>query len=374
MARSAEEKILVHATNISGLGANQLVASVLGAFETLGYQGRCVLAIPTDGILGARNFDSWPDVIRYRRARPRSVSRLTECLFPGRRFPRCAASLVLGDIPLRGMRNQVVLFHSPHLIPPRVNPLSEDTWRLRCSRAVFSLNLKFVRALAVQSDVIRKEVEESWPQSRAEIAIITQPPPEWALGLRNQWKQGRRVGPLRLFYPAMGYPHKNHALLQKMGDCQPAEAKSLLSEVTVTVGLADEAYRVDYPSWVKNAGRLGTKECVAAYLGSDALFFPSLRESFGLPLVEAMVFGAPIVCADLPYARWLCGDEAIYFDPRSPKGAWAGLEQLQARLRAGWTPNWQSALLKISPDWSLVAERLIGLASPVPIPRSTRAE
>jgi glycosyltransferase involved in cell wall biosynthesis len=52
------------------------------------------------------------------------------------------------------------------------------------------------------------------------------------------------------------------------------------------------------------------------YAGAEAFVFPSLYEGFGLPVVEAMSCGAPVVCSDIPVLREVAGDAALYFDPR----------------------------------------------------------
>jgi glycosyltransferase involved in cell wall biosynthesis len=49
------------------------------------------------------------------------------------------------------------------------------------------------------------------------------------------------------------------------------------------------------------------------------MVFPSLSESFGLGLVEAMEVGCPIAASDLPYARDVAQDAAAYFNPKNPK-------------------------------------------------------
>jgi glycosyltransferase involved in cell wall biosynthesis len=49
------------------------------------------------------------------------------------------------------------------------------------------------------------------------------------------------------------------------------------------------------------------------YRSADIFVFPSYTESFGHPLVEAMASGLPIVAADVPVNRELCGDAAAYF-------------------------------------------------------------
>jgi glycosyltransferase involved in cell wall biosynthesis len=54
------------------------------------------------------------------------------------------------------------------------------------------------------------------------------------------------------------------------------------------------------------------------YARASLMVFPSLVESMGLPLVEAMAIGCPIVASERPYARDVCDNAALFFDPRSP--------------------------------------------------------
>jgi glycosyltransferase involved in cell wall biosynthesis len=46
----------------------------------------------------------------------------------------------------------------------------------------------------------------------------------------------------------------------------------------------------------------------------DVFVCPSYSESFGHPLVEAMATGTPVIAADLPVHREVCGEAAVYFD------------------------------------------------------------
>lgn len=55
------------------------------------------------------------------------------------------------------------------------------------------------------------------------------------------------------------------------------------------------------------------------YLAAHACVMPSFTESFGHPMVEAMAAGKPLLCADRPYAREVCGIHAQYFDPDDPE-------------------------------------------------------
>ena len=45
---------------------------------------------------------------------------------------------------------------------------------------------------------------------------------------------------------------------------------------------------------------------------ADVFVFPSSRESFGIPLVEALALGVPTICTDLPQFREIGGDAPVY--------------------------------------------------------------
>ena len=62
-------------------------------------------------------------------------------------------------------------------------------------------------------------------------------------------------------------------------------------------------------------GRVDDGVLRALYGHCAALLAPSYLEGFGLPVVEAMACGAPVVAADLPWARQLGGDAIAYAHP-----------------------------------------------------------
>lgn len=66
-------------------------------------------------------------------------------------------------------------------------------------------------------------------------------------------------------------------------------------------------------------GHTDGEDLVRLYHQLDACIFPSICESFGHPLVEALALGKPIICADRPYAREICGQHALYVDPDRPE-------------------------------------------------------
>ncbi|AGB71619.1 glycosyl transferase group 1 [Rhizobium tropici CIAT 899] len=62
-------------------------------------------------------------------------------------------------------------------------------------------------------------------------------------------------------------------------------------------------------------GRLADAEIAALERHATAFVFPSLYEGFGIPPLEAMTQGCPVLAADIPAVREASGDAALYFDP-----------------------------------------------------------
>ncbi|MGI2030853.1 glycosyltransferase family 4 protein [Rhizobium panacihumi] len=77
-------------------------------------------------------------------------------------------------------------------------------------------------------------------------------------------------------------------------------AKSLLGEL---------------PPSVVSTGRLTDEEIQALYRKAAALVFPSIYEGFGIPPLEAMAVGCPVIASDIPPVREVCRDAVVYFDP-----------------------------------------------------------
>jgi len=62
---------------------------------------------------------------------------------------------------------------------------------------------------------------------------------------------------------------------------------------------------------------IGEKELADLYASADLFVFPSFYESSGLPPLEAMSCGCPVIVSNIPALRERCGDAAIYCDPNS---------------------------------------------------------
>jgi glycosyltransferase involved in cell wall biosynthesis len=70
---------------------------------------------------------------------------------------------------------------------------------------------------------------------------------------------------------------------------------------------------------VQFADRVNSSDdVIELYRNAVCLLFPTFYEGFGLPVVEAMAHGCPVVTSDIPVMREVCGDAALYCNPNEP--------------------------------------------------------
>ncbi|MFA0436156.1 glycosyltransferase family 4 protein [Vibrio breoganii] len=154
-------------------------------------------------------------------------------------------------------------------------------------------------------------------------------------------KISRESGVFRFITISHNYPHKNILILNDV----VKEMKNIDSEFKFEFGITisdDEYSKYFYHNskFIKNLGVLNPKNCLYAYANANALFLPTLLESFSASYPEAMKSELPIATSDLSFARELCGDAAIYFDPLDAKNIATKLIELAKNS------NYQKALIE----------------------------
>jgi len=98
-------------------------------------------------------------------------------------------------------------------------------------------------------------------------------------------------------------------------------------------------------------GRIPQDEMKVFYENCDLMVYPSLCESFGFSMVEAMGYGLPIVAADTEVNKEICGDAAIYYSAFNPEDAadkilTAFNDSIRSKLKEG------AKIRMLSLDWS----------------------
>ncbi len=84
------------------------------------------------------------------------------------------------------------------------------------------------------------------------------------------------------------------------------------------------------PRSVKHLGYVSEGELRALYERATGFVYPSFYEGFGLPPLEAMACGSPVIVSDTASLPEVCGDAALYCDPHSPQDIADKIQQLMS--------------------------------------------
>jgi glycosyltransferase involved in cell wall biosynthesis len=162
----------------------------------------------------------------------------------------------------------------------------------------------------------------------------------------------------RLVYMGSYMPYKNVDTLVRAVAALPDHELHLMSRIsrverTRLTQLAPQA-RLVFHDGVTDAAYA---ELLA---NATALVHASQAEGFGIPLVEAMRFGTPVVVSDIPIFREIGGDAALFFDPADPEALVAALRALE---REGEWERRSAASVAMAAryTWAASAERLLEL-------------
>ncbi len=179
--------------------------------------------------------------------------------------------------------------------------------RMNIERVWMSTFLKNATEVLVQTPSMGKIVKGRWPDSHVRV-----------LSFHKKPVRDSTITPVRdLIYVGSGEPHKNHRNL--FTALSILKEKGITPRVAVTLSPADFEEKIAPFSGlnVENLPGLGWDEIVREYQRSEALIFPSLVESLGLPLVEAHELQLSVLASNRDFVFDVC-QPARTFDPTDP--------------------------------------------------------
>jgi glycosyltransferase involved in cell wall biosynthesis len=131
-----------------------------------------------------------------------------------------------------------------------------------------------------------------------------------------------------LVYPAKPWAHKNHRMLVScIGDMKD-KFKSSSRKVVLCGGFSSSEMRLlqaeikehNVEDIIHVAGFLSSNQLSMLIAHAEYMIFPSLFEGFGMPPIEAMALGCPVLSSTAGSLPEVCGNAAVFFEPQS-KGA-----------------------------------------------------
>lgn len=175
-----------------------------------------------------------------------------------------------------------------------------------------------VTTYIVQTSSMKRGLEKTiLKNSQTEVKILP-----FSTPLNTQLEINLNKKKWDFIYIASGDPHKNHLTLIEAWKILASEG--IFPSLAITV---DNRYshliellekeRLAEKIKVTNLGKIDHDMALKLYIDTKALIFPSMLESFGLPLIEASALGVPIIAGELDFVRDVCIPTET-FNPNSP--------------------------------------------------------
>jgi glycosyltransferase involved in cell wall biosynthesis len=303
------DTLVLHAPNVHMGGGLVLLKALVGAGEMA----------PRWAQVDARTADqlNLPASTRVEAVRPSLLARLGAEVRLWRQVAVGDRVLCFHGLPpLLPSRAAVIVFLQNRILVDRQRltgyPLGLRA-RLEVERLWFRWRFPSRARLVVQSDSMARAARNLLGET-TQIAVLPfarlVPPAGLAAAPRQDF-----------VYVASDEPHKNHRNLLEawrlLGEAglYPSLALTVDSNSPLAGLIADFAGR--HGLKIENLGGLSSSQVQDLYRTSKALVYASVRESLGLPLLEARNQGLPILAPELDYVRDIV-EPAETFDPRSP--------------------------------------------------------
>ena len=313
--------LFIHATNVHVGGGRSLLSAILSALPIrFGLIALLDTRMETPPNLSSR--------MEIRRVKPAVFQRLKAEWWLARNVKPEDIVLCFGNLPpLFKLRGHVAVFIQNRYLVDRIAlgnfPIKT---RIRLGLERFWLWSRSVNAdeFVVQTPSMKSALLLSGYVAKQSVHIR----PFASVSGGYQRRMNREINnqmhkQYDFIYIASGDPHKNHRRL--------IEAWCLLAEeglfpslcLTVSHNMSAELctwmdkQKLGYGLKLENVGSLPHDQILQLYAQARALIYPSLFESFGLPLIEARQARLPVLAAELDYVRDVLDPEQS-FDPNSP--------------------------------------------------------
>lgn len=223
------------------------------------------------------------------------------------------------EVPCVALRPSVVTVHD-------LSPWSEwgsEAVRAR-RRTPLLVGLNLATLIITPTQAVRRELVARFRIAPSRVSAV----PE-AAASQFQPCPGPPAAPYFLFAGALE-PRKNLVMLIEAW----REVRGPVE--LVLAGRARQGFRLPAAPGLRLAGEVSDAELASLYSGALAFLYPSLYEGFGLPVLEAMQCGAPVIASRDAAVAEVAGDAAALVDARDPRG-WA-----EAMRKALADPEWRA--------------------------------
>jgi glycosyltransferase involved in cell wall biosynthesis len=280
-------------------GVNRYVTSLLAALEATGEVSIRRYSLPGRG----RVTSVVRDVSWYLGALPRAASRDSVSLLhcPTQRAPT---------------RSRVPLLVTVHDVATLRLPQAFNAWTRNYTRALLPRVLRAADRVIAVSEFTASELRSLLGVPNRKIAVVPN-------GVGAPFRpDGDAADGDYVLAVATVEPRKNLERVAEAVHARRAELRLVGGQGWGNVRLAEHVARL---------GVVSNDELARLYRGARCLAYVPLYEGFGLPVLEAMASGTPVVASDIPALREVAGAAAVYVDPLDTDDIARGLAEAAER-------------------------------------------
>jgi glycosyltransferase involved in cell wall biosynthesis len=256
-------------------------------------------------------------------------------------------------IPLALRREAVTLFHAPHYVLPPLVPCRSvvtihdcihlmfpqylpNRFALRYARTSMALASKRATRVITVSESSKRDLLRFFETDPAKIAVIPnayderfaiEPREEDVVRVRERYQLHDEF----VLYAGNVKPHKNLERLIEAFDLVRKRGLDHLKlvligdEISKYAALRRAVHQNQLHKYVRFLGYLPEETLAVMYRLAGVFVFPSLYEGFGLPPLEAMASGTPVVTSNVSSLPEVAGDAAVLVDPYDPQAIADGI-------------------------------------------------
>lgn len=371
-------KILVIAHGLRAAGGRVVALNLLDSFLRIDKTNEYCIIVPDQPEYRALKLEGERTHVTYYR---RKLSHLGRVFFDAFTLKRMARDF--GPDVILGLGNlgfvapavpQAIWTMHPYLFYDlkQVGPIP-PVFRLQIAflRRHFRRQLPATRTVFCQTATMEKRLRDFYGYQGRTMVIdnaVSTFPDQSPADLVTPEPLAHHKQKFKLFYLTRYYPHKGLEVLFEVMDRYREELADVAIVITIEASHGKGAVRLlklieerGLESQIINVGPL-PKAALPAYYGAcDGLVMPTRLESFSSAYIEAMHFGIPILTSDLDFAREVCADAALYFDPCDPAAIRDMILTLKAdaALRARLVARGRERLGAFSVTWDEHAGRML---------------
>lgn len=242
-------------------------------------------------------------------------------------------------LPKHLKREQCELFVSPYFKAPlfapcRVVLIINDLIPIRnlYFRVMMKWNLKRAAAIISISESVRNDIVDFCPEAAQKITVIPlgvshqfSPGPEKKLFLKKEYGIKNNY----LLYVGNANVHKNlKTLIRAMRNVPQHDLVLCGIDAQNTQSLMNYASNEEVLSKIHFINGVPDEDLLHLYRSADVFVFPSKAEGFGLPPLEAMACGVPVVASKIPVLEEVLGSAAVFADPNDPIDIASGIQSV----------------------------------------------